>query len=99
MTTDLQYLDEIRKMDEEMENLIGRRVFGHVASPTPSTLRITFGDAAVAITWAEAHNHMLYLLKTAREDVSKLPWPLREPVAAGEHRSSAEAPPLPRTRR
>lgn len=76
-------LNDIKRMDDELETLIGRKVFGHIAAPTETSLRITFGDASVCITMREAHNHMRYLLTTAQQDPAKLPWPLCEPVPNG----------------
>lgn len=70
----------IGEMDDEMETIIGRKVFGHVAHPTPTSVRITFADAHVALSWADAHEYMVGLLRLARQDPGKLPWPLNEPV-------------------
>ncbi len=73
-------LADIRRMDHEIEQIIGRKVFGHIAAPTPSTLRITFGDGHVALTMAEAQEYMRGLLTQAQRDPKGLPWPLSEPV-------------------
>lgn len=80
MTTDDALLVDIHWMDEEMETLIGRKVFGHLSHPTPDSTRITFGDGHVCFTVAEAQQYMFSLLATARDNPSKLPWPLNEPV-------------------
>ena len=80
MPTDNALLDQIHTLDTEMETLIGRKVFGHIAAPTKTSLRITFGDGYVCLTMAEAHDYMHGLVKQARQDPSKLPWPLCEPV-------------------
>lgn len=73
-------LSNIRRMDEEIEEIIGRKVFGHISQPTATTYRITFGDGHVCLSMDEAVAYMTELLVTAQNDPSKLPWPLCEPV-------------------
>ncbi len=71
-------LADIRHMDQQIEAIIGRTVFGHIAKPTPTSTRITFGDGHVALSMAEAQAYMRTLLNTAINDPTKLPWPLCE---------------------
>lgn len=80
MTSSHTLLADIRLMDDEMEQLIGRKVFGHIANPTPTSQRITFGDGHVCLSLPEAHEYMTRLLITARHSPAKLPWPFSEPV-------------------
>lgn len=80
MTRDDILLDDINRMDAELETIIGRKVFGHVAAPTDTSLRITFGDAQVCLSVNEAHGYMRHLLLTALRDPGELPWPLCEPA-------------------
>lgn len=77
---DSTLLTSIRTMDQEMEHLIGRTVFGYVANPTPTSVRVTFGDGHVCLSVAEAKDYMTDLLATARDNPAKLPWPLCEPM-------------------
>lgn len=78
--SDKVLLKQIHDLDAEFERLTGRRAFGHVAAPTPTSLRITFADASVHLSYAAAYGHMAGLLHTAREEPHRLPWPLSEPV-------------------
>lgn len=80
MTTDEMILADIHSMDQEMETAIGRKVFGHIAAPTPTSTRITFADGHICLSLVEARSYMLSLLLTARQDPTMLPWPLSEPV-------------------
>lgn len=74
-------LADIRQVDAELEEIIGRKAFGHISAPTPTSTRITFGDGHVCLTLPEAQAYMHALLVTARADPAKLPWPLNEPPA------------------
>jgi hypothetical protein len=80
VTTDAMILADIHSLDEEMETIIGRKVFGHISAPTPTSTRITFGDGHVCLSLVEARSYMLTLVLTARTNPAALPWPLCEPV-------------------
>lgn len=80
MTRDDVLYDDIQRMDGEIETIIGRPVFGHIACPTETSQRITFGDGTVCLTMSEAHGHMRHLLITALRSPAELPWPLCEPA-------------------
>ncbi len=80
MSSDDATLADIRQMDAQIEALIGRKVFGHISKPTPTSARITFGDGHVALSMAEAQAYMRGLLNQAIDDPTKLPWPLCEPM-------------------
>lgn len=80
MTHDDVLYDDIKRMDEEMEKLIGRKVFGYISCPTETSMRITFADAAVFTTMNAAHGYMRHLLIAAERNPGDLPWPLCEPV-------------------
>ncbi len=73
-------LADIRLMDDQIEQIIGRKVFGYISKPTETTMRITFGDGHVCLTMAEAQAYMRGLLTQAEQDPKGLPWPLCEPV-------------------
>jgi hypothetical protein len=73
-------LADIRLWDDQVELLIGRKVFGHISQPTGTQWRVTFADGHVCLSMDEAHDYMYSLLRTAQEDPKKLPWPLCEPV-------------------
>lgn len=88
--TDSIMLDNIRRMDDEIEVIIGRKVFGHISEPTPTQTRITFGDGHVCLSMTEAHAYMTSLLLTAQDDPAKLPWPLCEPVPEPTHQEMVE---------
>jgi hypothetical protein len=80
MTAEETILADIHSMDAELETIIGRRAFGHIAAPTPTSTRITFGDGHVCLSLVEARSYMLTLLLCARHLPADLPWPLCEPV-------------------
>lgn len=73
-------LARIRFMDDQIEQIIGRKVFGYISKPTETTYRITFADQHVCLSMGEAVDYMTGLLAQAQQDPSKLPWPLSEPL-------------------
>jgi hypothetical protein len=73
-------LANIRRMDDDIEKIIGRKVFGYISKPTETSYRITFADQHVCLSMDEAVAYMTELLATAQNDPSKLPWPLCEPL-------------------
>lgn len=75
-----QQLATVRQMDDDIEGIIGRKVFGYISKPTETSYRITFGDGHVCLSMNEAVAYMTSLLTTAQSDPSRLPWPLCEPV-------------------
>lgn len=80
MDNERHYLNQIYQMDRLMEQIIGRKVFGHVSHPTPTSTRITFADGHVALSMVDAYEYMIGLVGIARDDPAKLPWPLSEPL-------------------
>lgn len=64
MTIDIH--QQVRDLCAEVGKITGQDPYGYTAEPSPGSLRLTFQDGTVCLSYDQALNHALWLLNEAR---------------------------------